>query len=280
MRMIRSAIVLSLLLTLPFASGCREKTVTVRSGEIVMCTEGEIISDTTEELSVPADEVGEYSVKTRVETCDLHTKLAGLYDDAQKAIAAGDLESAKAALTQILKLSVTYREAGTQLADINAGKKPAPDGSQPTQPGTGGQNPGTPGDDVPTGPVLTLASYAPDSVAGLVGQGLIVDPFALTRDYLPATPGSLLKAVIVAEQFKDAAAAKAALANSIKPSYSKQSANLTAGGRSVYYGVNGRVAAVAFVEGSILVVVEGAASGNDGSAVKAKILEAAGLIGK
>jgi len=280
MRMTRIVIVLSLLLALPFASGCREKTVTVRSGEIVMCTEGEIISDTTEALSVPADEVGEYSVKTRVETCDLHTKLAKLYDDAQKAIAAGDLEGAKAALTQVLKLSATYRKAGTQLADINAGKKPAPDGTQATQPGTPGQDPGTPGEDDPTGPILTLASYAPDAVAGLVGQGLITDPFTLTRDYLPATPGSLLKAVIVAEQFKDAAAAKTELADVIKPSYANRAANLTAGGRSVYYGESGRVAAVAFVEGSVLVVVEGAASGDDGAAVKAKILEAAGLIGK
>jgi len=280
MRMTRIVIALALLLALPLSAGCREKTVTVRSGEIVICTEGEIISDTTEEISVPADEVGEYSVKTRVETCDLHAKLAKLYDDAQKAIAAGDVEGAKAALTQVLKLDVTYRAAGTQLADINAGKKPAVDGAQPAQPGTGAQDPATPGEDDPAGPILTLSSYTPDSVAGLVGQGLIADPFTLTRDYLPSTPGSMLKAVIVAEQFKDAAAAKAELADVIKPSYSKQAATLTTGGRSVYYGVSGKVAAVAFVEGSVLVVVEGAATGDDGAVVKAKILEAAGLIGK
>lgn len=280
MRIIRVAATISLLFALTLSVGCREKMVTVTSGEIVMCTEGEIVSDTTKEISVPADEVGKYSVLTRVETCDLHVKLAKLYDDAQKALAAGDLAGAKAALTEVLKLNATYRKAGAQLADINAGKKPAPDGTQPARPDTGGQNPGTPGEEVPTGPILTLVSYTPDTVAGLVGQGLMADPFTLTRDYLPATPGTMLKAVIVAEQFKDTAAAKTELANVIKPSYPKQAATLTAGGRSVYYGVNGKVAAVAFVEGSVLVVVEGAASGDDGSAVKAKILEAAGLIGK
>jgi len=280
MRLIRIALALSLLVAIPSLGGCKQKTVTVRSGEIVICTEGEIIADTTEELEVPADEVGEYSVKTRTETCDLHTKLAALYADAQAALAAGDSAGAKAALTQVLKLDATYRKAGSQLADIEAGKKPNPDGTITEKPTTPGQDPGTPGDDDPTGPVLGLASYTPDSVAGLVGQGLITDPFTLTRDYLPATPGTLLKAVIVAEQFKDAAAAKTELDEVIKPSYSKQASTQTTGGRSVYYGVNGRVAAAAFVQGSVLVVVEGAASGSDGASIKSKVLEVAGLIGK
>ncbi len=280
MRLQRVVLVLVLALALPLSAGCREQMVTVRTGEIVMCTEGEIVSDTTEEISVPADEVGKYSVRTRSETCDLHEKLAKLYQDAQDAIAAGDTAAATAALTEVLKLSVTYRKAGTQLAEIKAGKKPSPDGAQPAAPGNDDQNPGTPGDDVPTGPVLSLLSYTPDSVAGLVGQGLITDPFTLTRDYLPSTPGSMLKTVIVAEQFKDVAAAKAELNNVIKSSYAKQSATLTAGGRSVYYGVSGKVAAVAFVQGSVLVVVEGASTSDNGADVKSKIVEVAGLIGK
>ncbi|MDO9108123.1 MAG: hypothetical protein Q7U89_03930 [Coriobacteriia bacterium] len=280
MRSLRIALALVLLIALPLSAGCRAKTVTVKSGEIVLCTEGEIVSDTTEELQVPADEVGEHSVRTRVVTCDLHTKLAKLYADAQAALDAGDSAGAAAALTAILKLDVTYRKAGTQLAEIKAGKIPASDGTQPTGPGPGGQDPGTPGDDQPTGPVLVLASYTPDSVAGLVGQGIIADPFTLTRDYLPGTPGTLLKAVIVAEQFKDAAGAKAALDGVIKASYPDKSATLSVGGRSAYYGQSGRVVAVAFVEGAVLVVIEGAATGDDGSTIKAKIVEVAGLIGK
>lgn len=280
MRMIRIVLALSLLLALPSLAACKQKTVTVRSGEIVMCTEGEIIADTTEEIDVPADEVGNYSVKTRTETCDLHTKLAALYGDAQDALTAGDTVGAKAALLQVLKLDATYRKAGSQLADIEAGKKPNPDAPSTEQPTAPGQDPGTPGEDDPTGPVLGLATYTPDSVAGLVGQGLIADPFTLTRDYLPATPGTLLKAVIVAEQFKDAAAAKAELDKVIKPSYSNQASTQSTGGRSVYYGVNGKVAAAAFVQGSVLVVVEGAASGSDGASIKSKVLEVAGLIGK
>lgn len=280
MRIIRIALALSLLFALPALGGCKQKTVTVRSGEIVMCTEGEIIADTTEEIEVPADEVGKHSVKTRTETCDLHTKLASLYRDAQDKLSAGDTAGAKAALTQVLKLDATYRKASAQLADIDAGKKPAPDATNDEDPATPGQDPGTPGEEEPTGPVLGLSTFTPDSVAGLVGQGLIADPFTLTRDYLPATPGTLLKAVIVAEQFKDAAAAKAELDQVIKPSYSKQASTQSTGGRSVYYGVNGKVAAAAFVQGSILVVVEGAASGSDGAAVKSKVLEVAGLVGK
>lgn len=280
MKFVRVVLVGVLAMSLTLSVGCRQKMVTVRSGEIVMCTEGEVVSDTTEDISVPADEVGKYAVKTRIETCDLHKKLAALYADAQKAIAAGDLAAAKKSLTELLKLDPAYRSAGKQLADIDAGKKPTADNTSSGDTDNDGQNPGTPGEDDPTGPVLTLASYTPDSVAGLVGQGLIADPFTLTRDYLPATPGSLLKAVIVAEQFKDAAAAKAELNGAIKASYPKSSASVTVGGRTAYYGVNGKVAAVAFVEGSVLVVVEGAASGADGSAVKSKILEVAGLIGK
>lgn len=280
MRFVRLLLVSLLLVALSLSAGCRQKMVTVRSGEIVICTEGETVSDTTKEISVPADEVGRYSVKTRIETCDLHKKLAALYADAQKALTDGDLAAAKASLTELLKLNPAYRKAGSQLADINAGKKPAVDGTTSGGSGDTGQNPGTPGEDDPTGPILTLASYTPDSVAGLVGQSLIVDPFTLTRDYLPATPGTMLKAVIVAEQFKDAAAAKAQLSESIKSSYPKSPANVTIAGRSAYFGVNGKVAAAAFVEGSVLVVVEGAAVGDDGAALKSKILEVAGLIGK
>ncbi len=280
MRYLRLVSIMFLAMALLLPGGCKKKMVTVRTGEIVLCTEGEIVSDTTEEIEVPAEEVGEYSVVTKVETCDLHAKLAKLYAEAQAAIRGGDLEAARSSLTEILKLDAAYRKAKTQLADIEAGKTPGADSPSTGQPADPGQDPGTPGEEDPAGPILTLASFTPDSVAGLVGQGLIADPFTLTRDYLPATPGTLLKAVIVAEQFKDATAAKRELDRVIKPSYPTGSSQTTTAGRSVYYGVNGKVSAAAFVDGAVLVVVEGAATGASGSSIKAKVLEVAGAIGK
>lgn len=50
-------------------TGCGRK-VTVTTGEIVLCTAGEIIEDNTEQLEVPADKVADYSVTTTVITCD------------------------------------------------------------------------------------------------------------------------------------------------------------------------------------------------------------------
>lgn len=269
---ILTALIVALTLIVPSA-GCKQKMVTVRDGEIVLCTEGEVVSDTTEELEVPAKEVGEYEVTTRVITCDLHTKLAALYDEARAALEKGDTESARKALADLVALDPTYRDAGQQLASIDKGVKPPADPGDdtgtPTTPGN------TPGDDAPTGPVLNLIDYTPDRVTGFVGQGLIADPFVLTRDYLPESPGDIDKLVIVAEQFKDAAAAKAELQNAVKANYAQGAAQVNVGSLSGYFGYRGSTGAIAFVDGAILVVVEAAAYSGSASAFKTTLTSVA-----
>lgn len=275
MRSLRATTLLLLTLALlTGAAGCRQKTVTVRSGEIVLCTQGEVVSDTTEELEVPEDEVGEYAVTTRVVTCDLHSKLEALYAQAQKAISDGDMDAAAKALAEVLDLDPTYRDARSQLNDIDAGKTPAPGSS--TSGGAivpGDSN--TPGGDAPTGPSLNLVDYMPDRITGFVGQGLIADPLVLTRDYLPETPGAIIKLVIVAEQFKDAAGAKAEATSTLKNTYPTDWSQISIDGRTAYFGSNRSVAIVAFVDGAILVAVEGAASSGEGAALKSRLIDLA-----
>lgn len=256
--------------------------VTVRSGEIVLCTEGEVVSDTTESLQVSADEVKDYGVTTRVITCDLHAKLAALYDTAQKAIADGDLDAAKAALKDIVALDPLYRRASSQLTDIEAGRTPDTD-SGGDDGGTSGGDPADPGDepgtDNPAAPIVNLANFVPDTLTGFVGQGLIVDPLALTRDYLPTDQGDVAKLVIVVEQFQDADAAQAELDSVIKPAYPDGAADVDAGDAG-YFGSNRSVAAVAFTDGSILVVLEIASTGDDASALEDTVIALAAEVAR
>lgn len=299
MKVLRSLFAVGLVLSLAVgASGCKREKVLVQDGELVMCTYGEIVSDTTEELEVSPKDVGDYGVKTSTIKCDLHTKLESLYADAQKAIVAGDLEAARKSLSEVLKLDPTYAKARSQLTDIEAGKKPAADsgtasaGSGGTTPGgttpggttpggttPGGTTPGgnsdTPGDDSPTGPAMNLVGYTPDRISGFVGQLPIVDAFVLTRDYLPVVPGKITKLVIVAEQFKNNEMAQARLDQTIKSSYPSGGASVQVGGQAGYFGARGSVSAVAFVDGAILVVIEAGAPSGDAAAFKTTIVNVA-----
>lgn len=261
--------------------GCKAKMVTVTTGEVVLCTEGELVSDTTEEIEVRADEVGEYGVKTSVVTCDLHTKIAALYAQAQEAIAAGDFEAAGRALAEVVAADPLYRRAGSQLSDINSGRKPVGDGvaAPPTGGSTTVPDSERPGDETPTGPVVNLARYVPDTLAGFVGQGLIADPLTLTRDYLPTGGGAATKLVIVVEQFQSADMAKAELSSVIKPAYSGGGQSIDVSGKAGYYGEASSVAAVAFTDGALLVVVEMATSG-DQSGIKTTVINTAREVAK
>lgn len=264
-------------------TGCREKTVTVTSGEIVLCTEGEIVSDTTESIEVPADEVADHSVSTRVITCDLHSKIAGLYAAAQDAIAAGDLEEAQRILAEVLAGDPLYRRASAQLEEIKAGRAPAPDGQAavPTpDPGTTPAQDPKPGDAEPTGPVLNLVGYVPDTLPGFAGQGLVADPFVLTRYYLPTSEGSMSSLVIVVEQFKDAAMAQRDLDQILKPTYPGSGAAVSVKGAPGYFGNNQDVAIVAFVQGALLIAVEGGPTTGNPASLKSDLLGIAGQIAK
>jgi len=255
--------------------GLTQEMVTVRSGEIVLCTEGEVVSDTTTSLEVPADEVKDHGVTTRVITCELHAKLAALYATAQAAIAEGDLETAKSALAEIVELDPLYRRASSQLQEIEDGETPDADtgttDNDPGEPVDPGEEPGT---ENPVGPIVNLTVYTPDTLPGFVGQGLIVDPLALTRDYLPSEPGPASKLVIVVEQFQSAESARAELEATIKPSYPDEPADVTVGDGG-YYGANRSVAVVAFTDGALLVVVEIASSEGDASGLKSTVIDLA-----
>lgn len=296
---LRVMLVSFLLGALVVAPGCSKKMVTVETGEIVLCTEGEIISNTVEEIEVPADEVGDHGVTTRVETCDLHLKLQALYDDAQDLIRAGDLEGAKKKLAEIEGLSPGYRNVAAQLEGIEDGTIVADSGGSSTGGGTGGTTDGdtdgaadgdadgnadddpggneppgdTPGDDNPTGPIMNLIAYVPDTLPGFVGQSLITDPFVLTRNYLPTSSGDIDALVIVVEQFKDASAAQAAIDESIAPSYPTAGSTVTVAGAKAYFGANQSVGIVAFTNGAVMIAVEGATMDGKGSDLKDSLLE-------
>lgn len=261
--------------------GCKAKMVTVTTGEIVLCTEGELVSDTTESREVRADEVGDYGVTTEVVTCDFHAKLASLYAQAQDAIVAGDLDAASRALAEIVATDPLYRRAGSQLTDITAGRTPIPDGAVPPAGGSTTTVPDSerPGEESPTGPILNLARYVPDTLPGFVGQGLIADPLTLTRDYLPSSAGAATRLVIVVEQFQDADAAKAELSAVIKPAYSGGAQNLDVAGKAGYYGQASVVSVVAFTDGGLLVVLEMATEGAPAT-LKTQLIELAREVAK
>ncbi len=279
------AVILVLIAAYVGLSGCQERqpSLTVRTGEIVLCTEGEIVSDTTVEKEVPADEVDQYKVTTRVEVCDLHAKIAALYSDAQRALDSGDLQGAQRLLAEVVEQDSKFRRAPQQLADLEAGRTPPVDvaivprpgsSARPTTPGVTPPSSGAEGDqvDVPPpvgeGPISLFLPYTPDTLPGLNGQELIVDAFVFTRHYVPTSQDTFRGFVVVVEQFADAAAARKRMDTSIRASYPQAARSFILKGDPAYFGVNGPVAVVAFLQGNLLVALEGTAVGDDGTRIE------------
>jgi hypothetical protein len=246
--------------------------VTVTTGEIVLCTAGEIIEDNTEQIEVPEDEAAQYSVTTTVITCEEHMDLDALYAAAQKAIADGDLVTARERLQTIVERDPNYAGASAQLAVIDAGQSPSADPITPD--GTPSETPGTtPPDDTgeePVGPVANLAQYVPDTIAGYTAQGIIADVGSLSRQYLP-TGKDADQLVIAVDQMLDAATA-AAEAKAISSTYTEDVATKTVGGKTVTVGVKDDFIAAAFADGSVLVVVELHATGSSASGLAEAVL--------
>lgn len=240
-----------------------QRQVKVLTGEIIICTAGEIIEDNTEEIEVPEGDVADYGVTTRVATCDAHGDLEALYQAAQKAIADGDLVTARERLATIVERDPSYRNASAQLATINEGAPPAADPGSPTPVPGDTTTPGDSQTEVPTGPVVSLTKYAPDTIAGYVAQGILADPASLSRQYLPTSKDSD-QMVIEVEQRVDAAAADAAR-QSIAAGYPNGRAERTIAGRPVVAGYSGQYAAAVFTDGAITVVVEIHATGSSGA---------------
>jgi len=229
-------------------AGCKQRTVTVKTGEIVLCTAGEVVEDKTTDVKVPEKDVAKYSVTTRIITCPDHQNVGSLYGEAQKAIAAGDLKTAADKLKAVLALNPSYKNASSQLSDIDGGKTPTPDTTGST--GTTA----TPSPDEPTDAVSSLVKYVPDTIAGYSAQGIIADPASITRNYLP-TSGNADQLVIFAEQTVDAKGAQATL-DTLKQSYPTSGGAVTIGSKSGYFGVRDTFAVVIFIDGPVVVSVE------------------------
>ncbi len=267
------ALVLVLLIAaaLPLA-GCQRK-VRVKTGDIVLCTAGEIIEDNTTELEVPVDEVTNHSVTTTVITCDQHSDISKLYDEAQKAIEIGDLVTARERLLAVVAVDGSYGNARAQLDDINGGRTPRADSAAGATGGTGGAGGtggtggagGTGGEGEPIGPVANLAKWVPDAIAGYVAQGILADVGSLSRQYIPQAK-SADQLMIAVDQTVDSAAAAAEAAD-IGRYYTRDVATHQVGGRTVTVGVRDQFAAAAFADGAVLIVIELHATGASGSAV-------------
>ncbi len=271
-RFLSVLLMLALLSSTVLIGGCKERTVTVKTGEIVICTAGEIIEDNTKEVQVPESDVAKYSVTTRVTTCPEHGSIASLYDAAQKAIAAGDLKTAAAKLQEVLALNPTYKNAAAQLKDVEAGKTPKPDT------GSSGNTTGTTTPDEPTDAVSNLVKYVPDTIAGYSAQGIIADPASITRNYLP-TSGNADQLVIMAEQTVDDKAAAAMIAT-LKTLYPGSAATVAIGSKKGYFGVRDAYAFVVVADGPVVVSVELHAKSGKAVDLKAAALKVASAIVK
>ena len=96
--------------------------------------------------------------------------------------------------------------------------------------------------------------------------------YTLTRQYLPAKTDPTDALVVVVEQYKDAAAAKAAIANDLGHSYPTNSSTITVSGRSVYFGTDGhRLAIVAWNENGVIVAIEGSSKTGKPASLKSHL---------
>ena len=265
MKRLLTSVILALVVAVATA-GCSEKTVTVQSGEKVVCTYGETISITERMVDVPESEAGDYKINVKTITCAYHRKLAALYAAAQKALTDGDLKAAKESLTQVVALDAAFRKAAEQIKAIDAGQTPPADTTAPPS-GTGGS-----GSDLPEAPVASLAAWVPDTLAGYTAQPIIVDPIALTREYLPTSKGAITVVVVVVEQYPSATVAKNRTVETIARAYSADRTSLTVEGRKLEFGTDGgKFAAIAWNEGSIGVAIEAASSGKSAAGLKAEL---------
>lgn len=277
-RIVLAAVITSLLLSVGLTA-CGPKTVRVETGVRTVCTYGEVLTDTVKAIEVPANKAGDYGITSKTVTCSLHLRLEKLYAEAQAAIAAGDLDTAKAKLAEIVKSDAAFRQAQKQLDAISAGKTPAEDKeatSTPT-PGTNtGGNPGEGGNQPepePIGPVASLKTWVPDRLTGYTATPLLSDVFSLTREYVPSASSPAASLVIVVEEYGKAKFAQSAVTKMIGASYSEDAANATIEGRKVRFGTDGsRFATAAWSEGSLLIVIEGSSASRQPEKLKSHLL--------
>ena len=266
-------------------AGCN-RTVRVETGERIVCTYGEVVTDTIRTVEVPSDQAAKYKVVRETITCDRHKRLEALYGEAQAAIIASDLKTARTKLAEIVTTEPTFKNAQQQLDAIDEGKTPTVDTSVSATSGSGATTTPAPGStpsqgQQPVGPVATLSTLVPYTLPGYTSTPIIADVYTLTRQYLPAKSDPTDALVVVVEQYKDAAAAKAAIANDLGRSYTTNSSTVTVNGRSVYFGTDGhRLAIVAWNENGVIVAVEGSSKTGKPTALKAHLTSLVAAIAK
>jgi hypothetical protein len=256
-----AALVLALIMAAVVLTGC-ERKVTVTTGEIVICTAGEVIEDNTSQIEVPASEAAKYAVTTTVITCERHSDLGTLYAEAQEAIASGDLVAAREKLQSIVDRDPAYRRASEQLKAISEGKTPPADTAD--EPAAGGDTNAPPSEE-PVGPVVNLAKWVPDVIPGYIAQGILADPASLARQYIPESDAAD-QMVIAVDQYVDAQAAQQKAA-ALGTYYPENTGTRKVGSYTVTVGVKGDFAAAAFSDGPLVIAVELHATRGGGAAL-------------
>lgn len=250
-----------------------QNRVEVQAGTRVVCSYGHVISEDIQTLRVPASEVAEHRVVTTSELCDRHAKLEALFGEAQEALEAGDVKKAEAKLAEIVALDPAFSRAKEQLDAIAAGNTPQPvggstgsggsgsTGSSGGSGGTGGSTappaPDNPGEGYLGGPIGSLIKWLPDEISGYTAQRPAVDVLSIAREYKPDSGSATFSLIIVAEQFRSAKDAEAALEKQIKSVYPKDASTMTVKGRTIYFGTDGRrYAAAGLADGAVMVALE------------------------
>lgn len=265
------ATVMFLLATLAAAPGC-QRTVDVQTGTRTVDAQGNVISENIRTLKVPADKAGEYRVVTIVQRDASSDSIAALYAQAQKDIASGETTSALKKLEQVLSLTKDYRQAKNQRDAIKQGKKVTPDTDKPPS-GSKTATATSPGQQAQT--AGSLLRWTPDSMTGFTAGKPLVDSLTCTRDYKPNSGSAAQSMVIVAEQFRTADEAKAALKSQVKQRYPKDADSASVHGHDTYFGTDGkRFAVMAFASGSVMVAVEVSPDSGSPSAMKSLLTSA------
>ena len=275
--MLRRVLAIALALAvLPAGLSACQRKVSVQTGERIVCRYGDTIKDTVHTVEVPASEASLYTVKTSFGICERHERMLSLYMRAQDAIAANRLDSARSLLASVVAGDPKFEQAAPQLAAIKAGRKPTVDPTVKQQPtgnstsggsgsngsttGSGSSTGGTkpPAGGTPVGPTVTLAAWAPAALDGYHVGATSADALALSREYIPTPSSVSLEAVVISvEQFSSGRMASAGLKEQMAH-FDKDLRSEKVAGRTCTFGTDGRqFAALGFVNGGMLVIVEG-----------------------
>lgn len=246
------------------------RRVQVLTGQRVECVYGHVVKDDVKTIKVRPSEASRYGVKTVKVVCDDHRRAEKLYDEAQAALKSGDYKTARDKLAEVVTLDRNFKSASAQLAEVDAGKKPAPatDTGSASAPGAATPNGGASeattekaGGSQPTGPVASLAGWAPDEIEGFTAEPIVADTLSLSREYRASSGDTL---VIAADQVGSTAAVTEQLKSRVKLTYDKDARTVRVGSRSAYAGTDGRsVAVLAIPDGAVLVVLQIRTPGSD-----------------